>query len=269
MTEQTGFMEIGGVRLEYAWHGPAADRAPTIVLLHEGLGSVSMWKDFPAELARATGCGVLVYSRQGYGKSDPAPLPRPLTLMEDEATDVLPGIIDHWGLQKVFLAGHSDGATIAMIYAGSIQDHRVRGVILISTHFFNEETCIVACGRGRDEFEAGPLRRRLEKHHGANTDCAFQSWAGLWLHPEFRDWSAEDCLAHIRVPVLLIWGAAETYASLAQVEAARERCYCPLEVVMLEHSSHWPFREQPHETLTAIAGFTARLMDVHGENLSA
>lgn len=269
MTAQTGFMEIDGVRLEYAWHGPAATQAPTIVLLHEGLGSVSMWRDFPKELSRTTKCGVLVYSRRGYGQSDPAPLPRPLSLMEDEATDVLPKVFDHWRLEKVFLAGHSDGASIATIYAGSVQDHRVRGLILMSTHFFNEETCIVACSKGREDFEQGELRKRLEKHHGANTDCAFQSWAGLWLHPDFRDWSAEDCLAHIRVPVLLIWGAAETYASLAQVEAARERCYCPLDVVMLEASSHWPFREQPRETLNAIADFTGRLMEVHGETVTA
>ncbi len=269
MTGPSGFMEIDGIRLEYAWHGPAANEKPTILLLHEGLGSVSMWMDFPQALAEATGCGVLVYSRQGYGKSDPAALPRRLSLMEDEAAYVLPRIIDQWELKKVFLAGHSDGASIAAIYAGGTQDHRVRGLILMATHFFNEEICITACRNGKQDFEQGGLRQKLTRHHGDNVDCAFQSWNGLWLDPDFRDWNIEDHLAHIRVPMLLIWGAREQYASLAQVEAAREACTCPLEVVILEHASHWPFREQPHETLDAITAFTSHLMLIHGETVHA
>src|SRR5215470_18964201 len=129
---------VGGLRIEAVWHGPPPDRAPTLVLLHEGLGCVAMWRDFPRKLSERTGCGVLVYSRPGYGKSDPPPLPRPLTYMHDEARDVLSAVLDQARVGKCILVGHSDGASIAAVYAGSRQDFRVRGLVLMAPHFFIE-----------------------------------------------------------------------------------------------------------------------------------
>ena len=135
-------LEIDGVRLECRWIGPPPDSAPTIVMLHEGLGCLALWRDFPDRLADATGCGVFVYSRQGYGASDPVPLPRPLTYMEDEARQVLPKLLDAIGFRRGVLLGHSDGASIAAIYAGGIEDHRVRGLVLYAPHFFVEDISV-------------------------------------------------------------------------------------------------------------------------------
>ena len=267
MSEQSGFMEIDGVRLEYAWHGPAATEQPTILLLHEGLGCVRSWRDFPERLSQATGLGVLVYSRQGYGNSDPCSLPRPLTFLHDEAFDVVPKVIDHWKLRKVFLAGISDGGSIATIYVGGVSDPRVRCVILMSPHFFNEEVCINSVADARQAYEQGDLKSGLQRHHGDNVDCAFYGWSQSWLHPDFATWTIEEYLQHIRVPVLLIWGAKDPYGSFDQVDAAKTHCMCPLEVTVLDESSHWPFREQPAETLQAITEFTNRLTALHGETI--
>lgn len=266
--EAANIASIDGVDLEYAWHGAAPDAAPTILLMHEGLGCVAMWRGFPAELARRTGCGVLVYSRRGYGGSAPVELPRPLSYMHDEAFNVLPHIIDHWGLRKVFLAGHSDGASIATIYAGGIQDHRIRGVILISPHFFNEDLCVKTITEARDTYENGTLRDKLQRHHGENVDCAFYGWNGAWLDPGFMDWNIEEFLPYIRVPVLLLWGKTDPYGTMAQVNAAERQLPCPIEVRIMPQSTHWPFREQPEDTMVEIEAFLSRLMDTHGETVA-
>ena len=197
------------------------DAAPTIVLLHEGLGRIASWLDFPARLSDATGCGVLAYSRQGYGKS--AAPPRALSHMHDEAETILTAIMDHWGLRKVFLVGHSDGASIAAIYAGSHADRRVRCHGSDDPHFFNEEFCISAVREAKKAYADGPLKENLARYHGGNVDLAFYGWCDTWLDPGFRDWNIEDCLAHIRVPILLIWCANDRYASFEQVAVARGR----------------------------------------------
>ncbi len=263
-TEAPSISQIAGVGLEWTWHGPKADDAPTIVLMHEGLGCVAMWRDFPANLARTTGCGVLCYSRAGYGASDPVSLPRPLSYMHDEAFEILPHLIEHFDLRKVILAGHSDGASIAAIYAGGIQDHRIRGVILISPHFFNEELCVETAREARKNYETGDLKSRLQRYHAENVDCAFYGWNDSWLNPEFMQWNIEEYLQYIRVPVLLVWGANDPYGTLLQVHSAREECYCPLEVRIMDQSSHWPFREQPDETLAEITSFVSRLLAMEG-----
>ncbi len=149
---------IGGKQIEAAWHGPQPERAATLVLLHEGLGSVAMWKEFPQNLAERTGYGVLVYSRSGYGNSDPVELPRPLTYMHDEACEILPAVLDQAGVRKAILVGHSDGASIATIYAGSRQDFRVRGLVLIAPHFFVEDVSVHSIAAVKDAYETGDLR---------------------------------------------------------------------------------------------------------------
>src|SRR5690348_17597439 len=167
--------------------GPRPDAAPTIVMLHEGLGSAGPWGQFPDKTAAAAGAGVFAYSRAGYGNSTGARLPRTTAFMDEEAREVLPRVLDAIGFRRGFLLGHSDGASIATIYAGSVQDHRVRGVVLIAPHFFTEEMGIAEIRRARDAFAAGPLREKLKRWH-ADVDCAFRSWSDPWLDPEFDKW---------------------------------------------------------------------------------
>ena len=180
-----GFLDLPPSRLEYRMIGPRPDAAPTIVMLHEGLGCVGLWGAFPEQLASATGAGVFVYSRAGYGKSSLGKLPRSINFMDEEALDVLPRVLAAIGFQRGILFGHSDGASIATIYAGSVQDHRVRGLVLMAPHFFTEEMGLAAIRRTRDEFAAGALREKLKRWHD-DVDCAFYSWNGPWLDPEFR-----------------------------------------------------------------------------------
>ena len=259
----TSGLKIDGVRIEAEMYGPAPERAPTLVLLHEGLGCVAMWRDFPRLLAERTGYGVLVYSRAGYGGSDPVRLPRPLTYMHDEALRVLPAVLDQIGINKCILVGHSDGASIATIYAGSRQDFRIRGLVLMAPHFFVEETTIRAIAAAKQAFETTDLRARLEKYHGANVDIAFWGWNAAWLDPGFRSWRIDDYLAYIRVPMLIIQGEDDQYGTPAQVTAADAATYCPLEALMLDRCGHAPHVDQPKATMGTIAEFVARILAFH------
>jgi pimeloyl-ACP methyl ester carboxylesterase len=259
-----GFLDLPSMRLEYRMIGPRPDAAPTLVLLHEGLGSVGVWNSFPDELAAATGAGVLAYSRAGYGKSSPSQLPRPVSFMHDEAREVLPRVLDAIGFRRGLLIGHSDGASIATIYAGSVQDHRVRGLALMAPHFFTEEMALAEIARAKVVFEQGDLRAKLARLH-ADPDSAFYSWCGPWLDPEFRKWDLSDALAHIRVPMLIVQGEDDQYGTVRQIEVAQEECYCPVEVALLPGTRHAPYREAPAATLRAIADFVNRLLRDHHE----
>jgi pimeloyl-ACP methyl ester carboxylesterase len=260
-----GFLELPPTRLEYRMIGPRPDAAPTIVMLHEGLGCVGLWRAFPEQLAAATGAGVFLYSRAGYGQSSPASQPRSVNFMNDEALDVLPRVLEAIGFQRGILFAHSDGASIATIYAGSIQDHRVRGLVLIAPHFFTEPTGLAAIRRTRDEFAAGLLREKLARWH-ADVDGAFRSWVGPWLDPDFEKWDITEALGYIRVPILVVQGADDEYGTLRQIEAVREECYCPVETVVLPDAHHSPHRDAPEATLEATAGFINRLLHDHHES---
>jgi pimeloyl-ACP methyl ester carboxylesterase len=260
----SGFLELPPLRLEYRMIGPPPDAAPTVVMLHEGLGSAAAWGSFPDQIAAATGAGVFVYSRAGYGRSSPVAMPRPTSFMEDEAADVLPRVLAAIGFKRGLLLGHSDGASIAAIYAGSVQDHRVRGLVLIAPHFFTEEMGINEIRRARKSFETGGLRDRLKSWH-ADVDCAFRSWNEPWLQPEMRDWDVTDALGYIRVPMLIVQGENDQFGSLKQVEAAQRECFCPVETLVLPGIRHVPQREAPELTLKAVAGFINRLLRDHGE----
>jgi pimeloyl-ACP methyl ester carboxylesterase len=183
--KDSGFLQIGSHSLEYRMIGPRPDRAPTIIMMHEGLGCVGLWNDFPDKLQQATRCGVFVYSRAGYGKSSPVALPRPLSYMHDEARDMLPALLDAIGFRRGLLLGHSDGASIATIYAGTHQDHRVGGLVLIAPHFFTEDSGIASIEEARKAYETGDLRQRLARWH-KDVDNAFRGRNGAWLDPEFR-----------------------------------------------------------------------------------
>ena len=261
----SGHLAIGGASLEYRMIGPRPDAAPTIVMLHEGLGSVTTWGDFPQKVAEKTGAGVFVYSRSGYGQSSTITLPRPLDYMQREATEVLPQLLDTIGFKRGILLGHSDGATIAAWYAGSVQDHRIRGLILIAPHFFMEASNIEAIRKTVETFETTDLRARLARHH-ADVDAAFRGWSGAWLDPGFEQFDTTEALAYIRVPVLVVQGAADPYGTLAQVRVVEEECYCPVETAVMDGVGHAPHRESPENTLTNIADFAARIFREGVEN---
>jgi len=263
-----GFLDLGDMRLEYRMVGPRPAAAPTIVLLHEGLGSMEVWGSFAGELAGATGAGVFSYSRAGYGRSSPSKLPRPVSFMHDEARDVLPRVLAAIGFRRGLLLGHSDGASIAAIYAGTVQDHRVRGLILIAPHFITEDMGIAEIARAKAAFEAGPLRAKLARMH-ADPDSAFRNWCEPWLDPAFRKFDLSDALAHIRVPMLIVQGEDDQYGTVRQIEVAREECYCPVEVALLPDTRHAPHREAPEATLQAVAGFCNRLLRDHHEGAMA
>ncbi len=260
----SGFLDLAPLRLEYRMIGPRPDAAPTIVMLHEGLGSAALWGGFPDKLAAATGAGVFVYSRAGYGKSSPGKLPHTVRFMHEEAVDVLPRVLDAIGLRRGILLGHSDGASIAAIYAGSVQDHRVRGLVLIAPHFFTEEIGLAEIRRARDAFAAGPLREKLKRWH-ADVDCAFRSWSEPWLDPEFAKWDITEALGYIRVPILIVQGEHDQYGTLRQLEVAERECFCPVETAVLPGIRHDPPREAPDQTLAIAAGFINRLLREHGE----
>jgi pimeloyl-ACP methyl ester carboxylesterase len=253
---------VDGRRIEAAWHGPGPEAAPTLVLLHEGLGCVAMWRDFPRKLAARTGCGVLAYSRPGYGESDPVRLPRPVTYMRDEANHVLPAVLDQADIRKAILVGHSDGATIATIYAGGRQDFRVRGLALMAPHFFVEDIAIRSIVAARTAYESGTLRARLQRYH-RHVDVAFYGWNDAWLDPAFRRFRIDDAVAHIRVPILIVQGADDEYGTDAQGRFAEEEAYCPVEVVTLESCGHSPHIDAPSATLEAIAAFVHRVIVLH------
>jgi pimeloyl-ACP methyl ester carboxylesterase len=260
----SGLLDLGSMRLEYRMIGPRPGEAPTIVMLHEGLGSVGLWGGFPDQLAAATGIGVFVYSRQGYGKSSPGRLPRSVAFMHEEACDVLPRVLDAIGFQRGFLFGHSDGASIAAIYAGSVQDHRVRGLVLIAPHFFTEDMGIAEIRRAREAYLTGDFREKLKRWH-ADVDCAFRTWSEPWLNPEFRAWDITEPLGYIRVPILIIQGELDQYGTIKQVETAKNECFCPVETAILPGIRHTPHREAPELTLDTVAAFIKRLLVDHHE----
>ena len=258
----TGLLRIGTSDLEYRMIGPAADNAPTIVMLHEGLGSVALWGDFPDRLQAATGAGVFVYSRAGYGASTPVELPRPLDYMHIEALEILPELLDEIGFRRGLLLGHSDGASIAAIYAGGVQDHRIRGVAMIAPHFVVEDISVRSIAEIKQAYETTNLRSKLERWH-RDVDNAFYGWNAAWLDPKFRDWDISEYLAYIRVPVAIVQGAEDEYGTIRQIEIAQEECYCPVDVTIVPGAGHSPHREAPEATLNAISEFAGRILHIH------
>tara|TARA_R110002072_G_scaffold44812_11_gene125048 strand:- start:4735 stop:5559 length:825 start_codon:yes stop_codon:yes gene_type:complete len=248
----------GGKLLEYACWGPPPTEALTLVLLHEGLGSVALWRDLPERLVAATGLGVVAYSRAGYGASEAAELPRPLDYQTREATEVLGDVLNALGVQQTILTGHSDGATIAAIYAGSVSDMRVRGLILIAPHFFTEPSGLEAIVAAGQAYDAGALKTKLAKYH-ADVDAAFRGWHDVWTHPDFAAWNVADVIDHWRIPVLAIQGRDDPYGTLAQINEIDTRIYSPFEAHILDNCGHAPHLECPTETDAAIAEFCARL----------
>ncbi len=256
MQETQGFFDIAGVQIEYQLLAPAeSDAAPTLVLLHEGLGCVAMWKDFPRQLAQVSGRRVLSYSRAGYGGSDLCSLPRPLSFMHHEGLNVLPKILAAAKIERAVLVGHSDGASIALISAGGLADRRIAGLILMAPHVFVEELSLSSILEAKTTFETTDLRERLLRYHGDNVDCAFWGWNQAWLNPGFIDWNLEVFLPEIEVPVLLIQGREDQYGTIQQLEKINAGLPDGAELVLLPDCGHSPFRDRPTETLAAISEF--------------
>jgi pimeloyl-ACP methyl ester carboxylesterase len=256
--QPSGHLHIGDSDLEYRLIGPQPSEAPTIVMLHEGLGSAALWGDFPDRLQAATGMGVFVYSRAGYGASTSVTLPRPLDYMSREALEVLPALLDAIGFTRGVLVGHSDGASIAAIYAGGTGDHRVRGVVLMAPHFVVEDVSVTSIAAIKQTYETADLREKLARWH-RDVDNAFYGWNGAWLDPDFRRWDISEYLAYIRVPVAILQGEDDQYGTLRQIEIAREECYCPVDVTMMPGTGHSPHREAAELTLTTVSEFVGSL----------
>lgn len=259
----SGFLRIDASDLEYRMLGPSAEHAPTIVMLHEGLGSAALWGDFPEKLQALTGAGIFAYSRSGYGASTPTKLPRPLDYMHIEALDVLPTLLDAIGFRRGLLLGHSDGASIAAIYAGSHQDHRVEGIALIAPHFIVEDISVASIAEIKTAYETTNLKEKLARWH-KDVDNAFYGWNGAWLDPKFRNWDISEYLAYIRVPVAILQGVDDRYGTMRQVEIAQEECYCPVDVTAIPGAGHQPHREAPGATLHAISEFANAVLRVDG-----
>ena len=251
-----GEVVADGKRLEAVAYGLPPDQAPTIVMLHEGLGCVALWRDFPQKLAAATAHGVFAYSRAGYGGSERIPLPRPLDYMSREARFSLPAVLDAIGFRRGILLGHSDGASIAAIYAGESADERIEGLVLMAPHLFTEAPGLASIAEARRAYETGDLRSRLAKYH-ADVDIAFRGWNGAWLDPGFEAWNIEDAVGRWRVPALVIQGADDQYGTLEQVRAIERRSPKAVTSLVLEACRHSPQIDQPQATLEAIVRFCA------------
>lgn len=248
----TDYLRVDGVALEYGLFGPADTGLPTLVLLHEGLGCVAMWKDFPRMLAERTGHPVFVYSRQGYGRSDPRPAPWPLTYMHEEGLHTLPRVLDAAGLDNVVLVGHSDGASMALVYAGGVSDHRARSLVLMAPHVFNEPVCVASIEQARIAYDETNLRDRLLLYHGRNVDNAFRGWNGAWLDPGFLEWNIEQYLSGVSVPALLLQGAQDQYGTLKQIDAIEQQVRGPVRREIIDHCRHSPYIDQPERVLELI-----------------
>jgi len=253
-------MKVNNIYLETVWFGPLPDKSVTIIFLHEGLGCVKMWHDFPEDVAKATGCGALVYSRQGYGGSDACELPLPLTFMHNEGLNVLPALIREAGIKKHILIGHSDGASIALIYAGGLQDKNCLGIIAEAPHIFCEDKTVNHIREAKDWYEKGDLKKGLEKYHGKNTDCAFYGWNGAWLDPGFKKWNIEEYLPDIKVPTFVIQGADDKYGSLAHMQGIESKCGSDVKTLVLENCGHSPHKDQREIVLRAMTEFVKNLL---------
>jgi pimeloyl-ACP methyl ester carboxylesterase len=248
----TSFIQLGDRRLEWL-DIPGASGRPPLVFLHEGLGSVGLWRGFPQRVAAATGARAVVFSRYGHGRSDPPPAARTQRFMHEEALDVLPAVLDRAGAREPILIGHSDGASIALIHAGT---HPVGAVVAMAPHVFVEDVSVASIRAAHDAFWHGDLRQRMARHH-TDPEVTFRGWCDVWLDSDFRDWSLLDDVARITAPVLLIQGERDEYGTLAQIDAIAQRVRGPAERLVVD-AGHSPHLDQPDQVLAAITDFVKR-----------
>ncbi len=252
------FATAAGRSVAYEWMGEARSDTPTLVFLHEGLGSIRQWRDFPAKVAQATGCRTLVYDRYGYGQSDVLQEQRRLiSFMHEEALRAFPELLENLGVEAPILIGHSDGASISLIHAGA--GHTVRGVVAMAPHVFIEPVCLSSIEKAAHTFETTDLAARLGRHH-RDVRKTFYGWADVWLDPEFKGWDIrDDYLPNITCPVLAIQGYGDEYGTMAQLDEIERRVKGPCELLKLENCGHSPFRDQPEMVLKKITQFIGRI----------
>jgi pimeloyl-ACP methyl ester carboxylesterase len=249
-----GFLRIGERSIEYQRFEPtrAVAARPTIVMLHEGLGSLALWKDFPQQLADASATAVVAYSRFGYGQSDPPPHPiAALDMHEREALEVLPLVLSALGISRPLLFGHSDGASIAIIYAGA--GHAVAGLIALAPHVFVEDMCIESIASAKQTYMTTDWPQKLGRYH-KDTDGAFWLWNNVWLDPTFRAWNIEGYLPAIHCPTLIVQGYEDEYGTMEQLERIKHGVP-QAQLLKLHECHHSPHRDRPNEVLAATKAF--------------
>ncbi len=249
----SNFIAINEHSIEYH-HLKVDDSRPTLVFLHEGLGCIQMWRDFPDTVANATGCNLLVYNRAGYGDSTQAKLPRQVRYMHDEALDILPAVLDKLEIGKHILVGHSDGGSIALINGGGAASPNLLGIVTLAAHVFNEAVCVRSIEEVKVAYKTTRLRGKLAKYH-ADVDNTFWGWNDIWLHPDFWHWNIEEYLPSIKVPLLIMQGLDDQYGTLAQVEAIEKGVGVSAEISLIPDCKHSPHHEQRDTTFTAIVDF--------------
>ncbi|HEX9275313.1 MAG TPA: alpha/beta hydrolase [Casimicrobiaceae bacterium] len=246
------FLSVRGHRLEYAWQGGAHSDAPPMVMVHQGLGSLALWKDFPQRLADATGHRVLAYSRLGYGKSDPLTGPRGVDFMHLEALEILPQLLDSLGVHNPVLFGHSEGASIALIHAARAC-RPVAAVVALAPHVFVEPYGLTSIAAARRAYLDDELRTKLARYHD-DVESAFWGWNDIWLHPDFVAWNIEALLPEIACPVLAIQGVDDEYGTMEQIDRL-ERGVRSARRLELAACGHSPHRDQPDAVLAAVTSF--------------
>jgi pimeloyl-ACP methyl ester carboxylesterase len=251
-------VHVAGHRLETRVHPPQDPGGAWIVFLHEGLGSARQWRDFPTRLGAMAGCGFLIYSRWGYGGSEARPRPWPVDFLEHEAAVVLPALLEATGITRPVLFGHSDGGTIALMYAAAFPDS-VRGVVSEAAHVMLEEISIQGITRARHRFLHGDLRTRLRSQHGDHTEDTVLGWTENWLRPAFRDWDIRERLRAVRCPVLVVQGRDDDFGTLDQVDAIAAHVSGPHETLVLDGCGHTPHRERRQVVLDAATRFIGQL----------
>ena len=251
---QIDSLNFGARRIEYRFALPAEPIGLDIVMLHEGLGSMSMWRDFPERLAAATGCRALVYSRHGYGQSTPLDRPRTVDYMHQEARIWLPAILELLGIRRPLLFGHSDGASIALIHAAQPQSD-IHAVVALAPHVKVEEITVRGIAQARTAYGDTDLRERLSRHH-ADVDSTFWGWNRIWLDPGFRSWNIEDLLPSIRCPVLAIQGEDDEYGTMEQIDSIGHGAAAAT-LFALPDCGHSPHRDRPDAVLEATRCFVA------------
>ncbi|HEY9758726.1 MAG TPA: alpha/beta hydrolase [Oculatellaceae cyanobacterium] len=245
--------KIAGTWLEYRMIRGSNYSKPTIVFLHEGLGSIAQWRGFPDNVCSATGCSGLVYNRAGYGNSSPAKLPRTIDFMHQEGQVVLPELLKKFNVQNAIFVGHSDGGSIALIFAAN-PTIPVHSMVLIAPHVFVEDITVQSISRAQEEYVRGNLKSRFAKYH-PHTDHTFLSWSNSWLNPEFRKWNIQPFLPEIKIPVLVIQGEQDEFGTFKQVEAIQKECSGAVDVVLIPECGHRPHIEFPETTLACTIRF--------------
>jgi pimeloyl-ACP methyl ester carboxylesterase len=258
LTSSMPVVKAAGRSLSYEWIEGDGRARPTLIFLHEGLGSIRQWREFPMKAVAATGCRALVYDRYGYGQSDVLAEPRrSVRFMHDEALVSLPELRKKLGLDDAILVGHSDGASIALIHTGA--GHPARGLAVMAPHVFIEPVCITSIEAAARTFETTDLAARLGRFH-RDARKTFYGWADVWLDPDFERWDIRrHYLPKVRSPVLAIQGLQDEYGTMAQLDEIAARVAGPCELLKLEDCGHAPFRDQPEKTLAAVTRFIDKL----------